>query len=318
MNEARTQPGPAAESPGGVPLSGVYAAAGASSQEAAQATWIAAFQTAHPEVTINYNPLGSGGGRTQFIEGATVYAGSDSPLLPDELGGRTPGKCASGSETLNLPVYLSPIVVVFSLPGAETLNLDPPTLARIFNGEVTRWDDQAITQLNPGLELPDLPITAVYRSDDSGTTKNFSDYLHRNVPHLWADAPADRFPYSFPGAEGAQGAAGVVEVVRSGTGTIGYADASKAGELATASLLVGEEFVPYSDKAAGSEYPLAMVSYLIVCATYADPDDAAVVRSFAALVASDEGQQAAATQAGSAPLAAETQKEILNAVQLIK
>lgn len=327
-------------------LSGTFSGAGASSQEAAQAAWIAAFQTANPDVTINYNPVGSGGGRKQFIEGATVYAGSDSYLAEDELDGGTPGKCVADTPALNFPVYISPIAVVFQLDGVDSLNLDAATIARIFKGEITTWDDTAITELNPDATLPTQPITVVYRSDDSGTTKNFADYLNANVPDIWGDKPEDKFPYSFAGAEGAQGSSGVVDAVKGGAGTIGYVDASKAGDLSSVALQVGDEFVKYSPEGAAAVvdasprvegrtegdmaieldrttteagvYPLVLVSYLIVCENYNDPNDGAFAKAFAQYVISPEGQQTAHEGAGSAPLSADTRDALAGAIEKIK
>ena len=161
-------------------ISGTYGGAGASSQEAAQAAWIAAFQTDNADVTVNYNPVGSGAGRKQFMEGAVAFAGSDSYLSDEELEG-TFAACAADSKARSLPVYISPIAVAFNLEGNDSLNLDADTIARIFKGEITNWSDDAIVSLNPGATLPDQAITVVYRSDDSGTTKNFAAYLGANA-----------------------------------------------------------------------------------------------------------------------------------------
>ncbi|WRS30538.1 phosphate ABC transporter substrate-binding protein PstS [Actinomycetaceae bacterium MB13-C1-2] len=328
-------------------LSGTFAGAGASAQEAAQAAWIAAFQSDNPDVTINYNPVGSGGGRKQFIEGATVYAGSDSYLKVEELEGGTAGACAADSEVYNLPVYISPIAVVFSLDGIESLNMDAATIAKIFKGEITTWNDPAIAESNPDTELPQTAITVVHRSDDSGTTKNFSDYLNKNVPEIWDAEPEDKYPYSFPGAEGAQGSSGVVDAVAGGAGTIGYVDASKAGGLSSVALKVGDDYVHYSPEGAAAivdasprpdegqpandlavkvdrttteagVYPLVLVSYLIVCQNYADAKNGEFVKAYADYIVSPEGQTAAQEGAGSAPISDATRDKILPVLETIK
>ena len=351
-NESAPTSGGEVESGGGdvtSSISGTFAGAGASSQEAAQAAWVALFQTANQDSTINYNPVGSGGGRKQFLEGAVSYAGSDSAMSEKDLseaGVSTSAKCAADSPILNLPVYVSPIAVVFNLEGIDTLNLDAQTLARIFKGEITSWDDESISALNPDLTLPSLSITVVYRSDDSGTTKNFADYLGKNVPEVWDQEAADKFPFTFAGAEGVQGSSGVHDAVQSGTGMIGYVDASKATDLTKASIKVGDSFVgptaqgaatvvdasPRPEGAAEHDlaiqldrtttaegaYPIVLLSYLIVCQTYSDAADAQFVQSFANLIISDEGQQAAAEGAGSAPVSTTLQAELQAAADSIK
>ena len=162
-------------------LAGTLNGSGASSQGSASDAWIAAFQTAHPDVTVNYSPDGSGAGRKAFIAGGVQYAGSDSALSDEELAG-TFAACAPDSAAIDLPVYVSPIAVIFNVAGVKKLNLDAATIAGIFKGAITTWNDPAIAALNPGAALPSADITAVHRSDDSGTTKNFADYLHQVAP----------------------------------------------------------------------------------------------------------------------------------------
>jgi phosphate transport system substrate-binding protein len=175
-------------------LTGTLVGAGASSQGSAQEAWIAAFQTANPDVDITYDPSGSGAGRETFIAGGSDWAGSDSALNDEELAG-TFAACAPDALAYDLPTYISPIAVIFNVDGVDELNLDAETIAHIFKGDITSWDDPAIAALNEGVELPAATITAVHRSDDSGTTKNFSDYLNKLAPEVWDQKPADPFPY---------------------------------------------------------------------------------------------------------------------------
>lgn len=326
-------------------ISGTFAGAGASAQEAAQASWITEFQKAHNGVTINYNPVGSGDGRKQFINGATVYAGSDSYLKDDELAGNF-AICAPDTKAIDLPVYISPIAVIFNIEGVDELNVDAELLAKIFKGEIRNWNDAAVAALNPNATLPDAEITVVHRSDSSGTTENFTDYIAANAPAAWGEEPSDDFPFSFRGAEGAKGTSGVVSAVENGVNTIGYADASKAGSLATAALKVGDEFVNFTPEAAakvvdaspvvpGREvndlaieldrttteagaYPLVLISYLIVCEQYANAKDAEFVKAFASYIASPEGQAAAQAGAGSAPISAATAAKVQASIDSIK
>ena len=324
-------------------LSGTIDGAGASSQGSAQEAWVAAFQIANPDVTINYEPSGSGAGREAFLSGGVSFAGSDSALSDDEIAGDF-ASCVPDSGYVEVPAYISPIAVIFNVEGVDTLNLDAATLAGIFKGTITTWDDAAIAALNKDAKLPSAPITAVHRADDSGTSKNFADYLNKVAPQVWDAAPADTFPYA--GGEAAQGTSGVVDAVKNGTNTIGYADASKAGDLGVAKIKVGDEFVAYtaegaaavvSESPAGdtasdtdlaikldrlttdpSHYPLVLVSYLITCTEFVDADVAPAVKAYLQYVTSEDGQAEAAASAGAAPLSSELSAKVATALEAIK
>jgi phosphate transport system substrate-binding protein len=324
-------------------LSGTINAAGSSAQAAAQEGWIASFQTANPKVTVNYDPTGSGAGRATFIAGGSDFAGSDSFLKDEELAGSFKA-CAPKSKAVDLPVYISPIAVIFNVKGVTDLNLDATTIAKIFKGDIKTWNDPAIAALNKGASLPSTPITAVHRSDDSGTTKNFTDYLNQNAPSVWTDAPADPFPLKT--GEGAQGTSGVVDAVTNGVGTIGYADASRAGKLGVAKIKVGDKFVGYtadgaaavvndSPLVAGREsndlaialdrkttdathYPLVLVSYAVVCTEYTDPAQAKLVKAYVGYMAGADGQTVAAKASGSAPLSTDVQAKVADVLATIK
>ncbi|MCU1424639.1 MAG: pstS, partial [Microbacteriaceae bacterium] len=274
----------------GAQFSGTLDGAGASSQGSAQETWVAAFQTENPDVTVNYEPSGSGAGREAFLSGGVAFAGTDSSLSDDEIAGEF-ASCVPDTGYVEVPAYISPIAVIFNVEGVDELNLDAATIANIFKGEITRWDDAAIAALNEGATLPSAPITAVHRADDSGTTKNFADYLGKVAPDVWDAEAADTFPYKT--GEAAQGTSGVVDAVTNGNNTIGYADASKAADLGVAKIKVGDEFVAYSPEGAAAgvaespacdtagdtdlaikldrettdptHYPLVLVSYIITC-----------------------------------------------------
>ncbi len=323
-------------------LSGVIDGAGASSQGSAQEAWVAAFQTENPDVTINYDPSGSGAGREAFIAGGVAFAGTDSALSQDEIDGGFAG-CVADSGYIQVPAYISPIAVIFNVEGVDELNLDAPTIAGIFKGTITTWDDAAIADLNPDATLPSAPITAVHRSDDSGTTKNFADYLNKVAPEVWDAAPADPFPYST--GEAAQGTSGVVDAVTNGTNTIGYADASKAGDLGVAKLKVGDEFVEYSPEGAAAvvaespagktagdtdlsisldrtttdptHYPLVLVSYIITCVEFEDAEVAPLVKDYITYITSEAGQAEAASSAGAAPLTAEVSANVASVLDQI-
>jgi len=340
-NEAPAEGGAAS----GSTLEGTLNGIGASSQGSAQEAWTKAFQTANTGVTINYSPDGSGAGREAFMAGGqnANFAGSDRALKTDELTG-TFGQCADGTKPIDIPAYISPIAMIFQIDGVDELNLDPATAAGIFKGTITKWDDPAITALNPDATMPDAAITAVHRSDDSGTTENFAKYLNTTAESVWDAEPKGVWPYE--GGEAAQGTSGVVDAVTGGTNVIGYADASRAGDLGVAKIKVGDEFVGFSPEAAaavveaspeaeGREendvvfdldyttdaagvYPIVLVSYLISCQEYKDPAVGELVKAYLGYVTSTEGQQVAADEAGAAPLSETVAAQVKTAVESIK
>ncbi len=307
-------------------LSGTLSGAGASSQEAAMQGWIAGFQTENEDVTVNYDPVGSSGGREQFLSGGVAFAGSDAALDEEELT-QAEERCGEGG-LVELPLYISPIAVAFNLPGVETLNLSPQTIAGIFTQQITQWNAPEIAADNPDAELPDLAITPVNRADGSGTTENFTEYLAAVAPEVWTEEPSDEWPIA--GGEGAQGTSGVIQTIEGAEGAIGYADASQVGDLGTVAVGVGEEFVEYSPEAAAAvvenspraqgrpegslalelardtaesgSYPIVLVSYSLACKTYEDEAQGELVKAFLTYAASEDGQAAAAESAGSAPI----------------
>ena len=337
---ANTPAGTAAAASG---LEGTLTGKGASSMNAAQTTWIAAFQTANPKVTVNYSPDGSGAGRDAFKSGAADFAGSDRAFKDEEMGAGQFAGCATTSNALNLPVFVSPIAVIYNVEGVKDLQLDAPAIAGIFSGKITKWNDPAIAALNSGKTLPDAAITAVHRSDNSGTTENFTDYLAQAAPEVWTEKASGDWPTSFAG-EAAKGTSGVVDAVKSGTNTIGYADAGQAKDLDAVQVKVGDKhFGPEAeaaaklvdnakkvdgrsehdwalklDRKAENQYPIALVSYALVCEEYKDAAKAKLVKEYISYIASDEGQKAAAPKAGNAPLSSTMVANIKAAVDSVK
>ncbi len=322
-------------------LSGTLNGGGASSQEAAVASWQKGFQSANPDVTVNYDPIGSGGGREQFLSGGINYAGSDAYLDDEELA-KAEERC--GGPVVEVPTYVSPIAVIYNLEGVEELNLTPETIGGIFEGKVTQWDDPAIKADNPDAKLPASKITPVHRSDDSGTTENFTEYLDAASGGSWTGGVVETWPVK--GGEAAEGTSGVVSAVTNGKGTIGYADASQAGDLGTAAVKVGDDFVAYSPEAAAAVldaskpvegraetdlaldidrkvdtkgvYPVVLVSYQIACQQYDDAASAELVKAWLEYVTSADGQATAAKDAGSAPLSEAVGQKVQAAVESIK
>lgn len=308
-------------------VAGTLNGAGSSAQQAAQAAWAAGFQSANAKATINYAPVGSGGGVTKFTAGAVAFAGSDKAL---DLAKQVPAaNAACGGQVIEVPDYISPIAVAFNVPGVSKLNLDAPTIAKLFNGTIKTWDDAAIKALNPGESLPNLAVAPIHRSDKSGTTNNFTDYLAKASGGAWASPAGEIWPSA--GGEGASGTSGVVSALKAAKGGIAYIDNSQTQGLTKASIKAGTAFVQptaagaaeavslskqqegraASDyaltlnrtPASNTAYPITLVSYLIACPSYPAASEA-LTKAFLLYAVSDAGQQAAAQTAGSAPLPA--------------
>jgi phosphate transport system substrate-binding protein len=327
-------------------LSGEIAGAGSTAQQAAQEAWIANFENENSGVTISYDPVGSGGGREQFIAGGVAYAGSDAALSTEEGELEKATKRCEPGELVEVPDYISPIAIIYNLPEVESLQLSPQTLAKIFNQEISSWNDPAIAADNPGVDLPDTRITPVNRSDESGTTENFTEYMSEVVPDIWGYEVSGDWPVK--GGEAASGTSGVVEAVSAGEGAIGYADESQAGELGITKIKVGKEYVePSADAAAkvleespldkelsptknviaykldrktesSGTYPIVLTSYAIACTKYGSASEAEVVKAYLEYIVSPEGQKLAAEQAGSAPLSTALTKKVTPAVEAIE
>jgi phosphate transport system substrate-binding protein len=309
----------------GAELSGDLAGAGASSMGSAQEAWIATYSGVQPDVVVTYDPIGSGGGREQFTTGGTAFAGSDAYLDEEEV---TAAQEQCGGDFIEFPGYISPIAVAYNLPGVESLNLSASVIAQIFDMKITTWNDPAIAELNEGVTLPDTKINAVHRSDESGTTENFVDYLSQAAPDDWPHEVSGDWPVQ--GGEPAAQTQGVSQAMNASEGSIGYIDASQVGELGVAKIQVGEEFVEYTPEAAAaavdqgervedrgeysyaidlprttddsSVYPIVLVSYLLACTSYEDANTASIVKDYFGYVISEEGQQVAAQEAGAAPI----------------
>ncbi|WP_017542052.1 phosphate ABC transporter substrate-binding protein PstS [Nocardiopsis halophila] len=320
---------------------GTLSGAGASSQENAMATWKAGYEGACSGTTVQYDSVGSGAGRSQFIDGAVSFAGSDAAL--DETETEQAVERCNGAEVVNLPAYISPIAVVFNLEGVDSVNLSPDTIAGIFNQDITTWNDDAIAEDNPDVELPDTDIVPVNRSDESGTTENFVAYLSEAAGDTWTHDISGDWPIE--PVEAAQGSSGVVSAVEGGQGTIGYVDASHVGELGTAAVGVGDDFVEYTPESAAaiveaspqresnsdndhaieldyttddtSAYPIVLVSYEIACMVYPEQSEADLVKSYLSYVVSEEGQEAVAEEAGSAPLTEGTRESLQETIDAI-
>ena len=331
-------------------LVGEIRGAGATSQSDAQDAWMNTFMGANLRATVDYAGGGSGAGRTKLVEGAVDFAGTDTPMTADEIS-RIGG-------AVELPLYISPIAVAYNLPGftgESHVNMTGEVLAKVLSGAITRWNDPALTALNPGATLPDLRIIVVGRSDDSGTTKALTTYLATVAPKAWPHEPEETWPLR--GGQSGDGTAGMIQTVSAATGTIGYADASKVpATLGTVAVGSNGAYVPVSAKAAaaaldaatlgsentviimtttlGSEadetrllyqpshdaagaYPIVLVSYLAARLRYDDARIAAVVKAYLRFAASTRGQDASTKATGCAPITRQMREKINAAIDKI-
>ena len=169
-------------------------------------------------VRINYQSIGSGGGIRQFTEGTVDFGATDGPMTDEQI------KQVQGN-VVHLPTVIGGDVITYNLPalGATKLKLDGPTIAGIFLGEITRWNDARIGAMNPGVKLPAADIIVVHRSDGSGTTYVFTDYLSKVSPK-WASSVGKATSVSWPIGLGGKGNEGVTQQVKQTEGAVGYVE----------------------------------------------------------------------------------------------
>jgi len=211
-------------------LSGTLNASGSTFQLTFQQTAIQSFKSIQPNVTVNYGGGGSGKGRTDLASGVVQFAGSDSPIPSDEVSN------FKGKTVLYFPVVIGPITMSYNLSGVTGLKLDPAVIADLFQGKITKWNDPAITALNPGLKLPSTTVVIARRSDSSGTTANFSQFIVDSAPN-WKLGTSSTINWPAT-SQGGTGNGGVAQIVKTTAGAIGYVDFSdaKASGLSYASV----------------------------------------------------------------------------------
>jgi phosphate transport system substrate-binding protein len=322
---------------------GTLNAQGSSAQKNAVAEWIKAYQTACAGSTINYEGSGSGAGITAFISGTADFAGSDSALKEDQQP-QADQRCA-GNPAIHLPAVIGPIAVVFNVDGVDSLNLTPATLAKIFAGKVTKWNAPEIAADNSGVTLPDVTINPVHRSDESGTTENFTKYLAKVAEADWTFPAAKTWPSAITGGTGQKGSDGIATSVKGAAGSIGYVEMSFAenSDLTTAKIKNGAgEFAELTAEAAGKTiegakvtgtgndlkmsvdyatatpgaYPIVLVTYEIACSAGNSADKLALIKGFLGYAASSTGQ-ATLLELGYAPLPESVRAKVETAVAAI-
>jgi phosphate transport system substrate-binding protein len=212
-------------------LSGTLNASGSTLQLVYQQAAIQAFKQIQSGMTVNYGGGGSGKGRTDLASGVVQFAGSDSPIPSDEVSS------FKGKTVLYYPILISPITVSYNLSGVSNLKLTAPVIADIFQAKITKWNDSAIKAINPGVNLPSTAITIAHRSDSSGTTQNFSQFLVEGAPGVWKLGTSSTI--SWPAnSRGGDGNGGVAQIIKTTPGAIGYVDYAdaKASGLTYASI----------------------------------------------------------------------------------
>ncbi len=179
--------------------------------------WMLSYNKAHPSVQLNYQSIGSGGGIRQFSDGTVDFGASDAPMSDSAID-------AIQGDVLHIPTVLGGVVPTYNLPGVSaTLQFTPDVLADIFLGKITRWSDARITSVNPGTKLPDQDIVVVHRSDGSGTTFIWTDYLSKVSPE-WAQRVGKGTSVNWPVGLGGKGNEGVTATVKQTPGAIGYVE----------------------------------------------------------------------------------------------
>ncbi len=306
LNAGRTVHAPVAGANDQATLSG----AGATFPATLVQEWIKQYRPLVPGVTVNYQPIGSGAGIQQLTSKTVDFAGSDVPLKASEVAA-TGGPGA----VVQVPWTAGAVAVEYNLPGVVGLRLTAEALAGIFAGSVTRWNDPAIKAENPGASLPGSGIQVVHRSDGSGTTQVFTDYLKAAAPAIWTFPSGKDWPADTAGT-GAKGSDGVTAAVKQSVGAIGYSEPSfpkqaglgiatignaagrfvspeaKAVSVALAAATVTPEgtlklnFTPASPEA----YPISSTSYLMFYRSAPDPAKDVALKHFATWVLT-EGQE---------------------------
>jgi phosphate transport system substrate-binding protein len=295
--------------------------------------WCSEYSKVDPSVQINYNSIGSGGGQQQIIAGTVEFGASDGPMSDADLA-KAPGKI------LHIPTVAGADVLTYNLPGSPTLKLDGATIADIFLGKVTKWNDPEIAAQNPGVQLSDMDLVVVHRADGSGTTYIFADYLS-SVSKEWETQVGRGKSVKWPAGQGAKGNEGVTGMIKQTPGAIGYvelvyakqnklpfADVKNAtGEYVTADIAsvtkalaaatVPDDFRFSMVNAAGSgAYPISGTTWLLVYESQKDPVKGKKLVEFLNW-ALTKGE-AMAPELDYAPLPESLQQRVLERIKTIK
>jgi len=287
--------------------------AGATFPNPIYAKWFDAYHK-QTGVQINYQSIGSGGGIRQFTEGTVDFGASDGPMNQSQIA-------AVNGNVVHIPTVLGAVVVTYNLPslGDTRLKFDGTTLVEIFMGRITKWNDRRIAALNPGVNLPDLDLIVVHRSDGSGTTYVFTDYLNK-FSREWKDKVGYATSVNWPVGLGGKGNEGVTQQVKQVEGALGYVELiyalsnhlpygsikNSAGSFvepslesvtaaaAGANMKADTDFrVSITNAAGAAAYPIASFTWLLVHTDTKDPAKAKLMKDFLTWMIGPEGQKMA-------------------------
>ena len=297
--------------------------------------WTTEYQTAHPEVKIDYQAIGSGGGIKGITEKTLEFGATDAPMSKKEIA-------KAGGGVINIPVIAGAVVASYNLQGVSApLKLDGPILCDIYMGKVTKWNDAKIAGLNPGVNLPDMAMTPVHRTDGSGTTYIFTNYLATQSDEFKEKIGAAK-QVEWPGGQGGKGSQGVTQIVQGTPGSIAYVElayakenklayadiknkdgnfvkatpdaTSKAGDAAAAEMKESL-VVPLWNQAGKDVYPICGLVYVLVYEDLAYVKDEAKAKALVDFLsfATHDGQKMAA-ELDYAPLNDAIQKKVAAAL----
>jgi phosphate transport system substrate-binding protein len=261
--------------------------------------WFDEFRKKYPAAEINYQSIGSGGGIRQVLEGTVDFGATDGPMTEEQLG-------QAKVPILHLPTVLGAVAATYNLPGVEKLKLTPEALAGIFLGKVQMWNDPPIAKENPGVKLPAAPIVPVHRSDGSGTSFVFTDYLSKVSPE-WEKTVGRGTSVNWPVGIGGKGNEGVTGLVKQTPNSIGYVELvyalqnklpyadvrNRAGRFVSPTLesvtaaasaaaaKMPEDFrVSITDPSAADAYPISSFTWLLIPSRIADKDKGEAIKRF--------------------------------------
>ncbi|WP_026303260.1 phosphate ABC transporter substrate-binding protein PstS [Jongsikchunia kroppenstedtii] len=303
---------------------------GSTAQANAMQVFMKSYAKSCPGSQLAYAGGGSGQGVSDFTKGLTDFGGSDSPLT-DAQAAEARSRC-KGSDAWNLPLVFGPIAVAYNLPGVDGVALSGPTLAKIFDGQISEWNDPAIAAENPGKQLPAKKIDVLYRAEESGTTDNFQKYL--TAAGGWTKGTGKKFNGGV--GEGKQGNPGVGTAVQSTPYSIGYVEWSfaKQKNLQQANIITGQDrsgvqltsdsvsktigtaklkngdasnnlvidTSSFYNPTAPGAYPIVLATYELVCSNYGDTPTSGAVKTFLKVASSPQNQGADLQNQGYAPL----------------
>lgn len=296
--------------------------------------WFSEYSAAHPGVQVNYQPIGSGGGIRQVTSGLVDFGASDMPMDDAALA-------ASKIKLIHIPTVMGAVVPIFNVPGVNDLRFSGSTLADIYLGKIQSWDDAAIAKDNPGVKLPSQKIIVVHRSDGSGTSFIWADFLSK-VNKEWENGPGKSTSPGWPTGVGGKGNEGVAGLVRQLPGAIGYVELiyalqnkisygavkNEAGNYvkgsiegvteaaATVKNMPADYRISITNAPGANAYPISSFTYLLIPATPVNPANQNTIKDMLSwIVKSGESE---ASHLSYAPLPSSLQQKVLKTIYAMK